>query len=366
MGTGVLQKFQQRLSQQGLDAAVLAAPETLSPVNVRYLSGFSGSSSYLVIGRERAWLLTDFRYTEQAAREAPDFTVVQHARPYLKSIQELVQQEGWAQIGFEADKVPYAVFRQWEAAIPADWTPLEGLVESLRLVKTPAELEAIGRAAAIADQALAEVLPTIAGRTEQAFALDLEMAMRRHGAERLAFETIVASGVRGSLPHGHPTQKIVEPGELVTIDFGAYVEGYHSDETVTVGVGPVSSRQRELFDLVHQAQAAGIAAVKPGVRVSEVDRAARSIIEQAGYGQAFGHGLGHGVGLQVHEEPYASPSPAQDVVLEPGMTITVEPGIYLPGFGGVRLEDTLAVTATGYRYLTGFSKEWQEIPLPRR
>lgn len=366
VGKVALKRFQQELAERGLDAALLAAPETESPVNVRYLSGFTGSSSYLVIGREAAWLLTDFRYTEQAAREAPDFTVVQHTRPYLGSIEELVKHHGWTHLGFEADKVPYAVFREWEAAIAADWAPLGGLVERLRLVKAPEELKAIARAASIADRALAEVLPGIAGRPERDVALDLEMAMRRHGAERLAFDTIVASGVRGSLPHGHPTDKVIEPGELVTIDFGAHVSGYHSDETVTVGVGPVSSRQREIFDLVHRAQAAGIAAVRPGVRVSEVDHAARSIIAEAGYGEAFGHGLGHGVGLQVHEDPYASPTPGRDYVLEAGMTITVEPGIYLPGFGGVRLEDTLAVTETGHEYLTGFSKEWQEVPLPRR
>lgn len=187
------------------------------------------------------------------------------------------------------------------------------------------------------------------------------MAMRARGAESLGFSTIVASGPRGALPHGHPTDRVIMPGELATIDFGAQFEGYKSDETVTVATGEISDELRQIFDLVANAQQAGIEMAKPGATSREVDRAAREIIESAGYGDAFGHGTGHGVGLDVHEEPYASKSPAQETVLEPGMTLTVEPGIYLSGIGGVRLEDTLVITESGSERLTTVPKTFRVI-----
>jgi Xaa-Pro aminopeptidase len=361
--SGRLQRLQAKVGELGLDAVVIAAPESLSSVNLRYLSGFRGSSAYLMVGArpEEAWLLTDFRYTEQAEREAPGFHVLRHERPVTVSLARIAREAGFHRMGLEADKIPAAMYWDWEREVPAEWVPMSGLVEQLRLIKDPDELDRIRQACAAADAALAEVLPTIAGRREQEVALDLEIAMRRAGAERLGFETIIASGVRGSLPHGKPTDKVIAPGELVTIDFGGYVDGYHSDETVTVGVGRVPDQLRAIWDIVHEAQARGIRAVRPGVRASDVDRACRAYITDAGYGEQFGHGTGHGVGLAIHEDPFLGVRPATDFVLEAGMTVTVEPGIYVPGLGGARLEDTLVVTRTGSEALTQFPKHWQTV-----
>jgi Xaa-Pro aminopeptidase len=358
-----LQRFQARLVEKGLDAAVLAAPETLSPVNVRYLSGFTGSSSYLVIGQHKAFILTDFRYTEQAESQCPGYQVVRHKNPPDESIREILAQQHWTTVGYEPEKITHRMYERWTGAAPdAQWVPLDGLVEELRIVKTPDEIEAIRRAAWIADQALAKVLPTLPGRTERECALDLEVEMLRQGAERVGFATILVSGPRGSLPHGKPSDRRMQRGELVTIDFGAYWQGYHSDETVTVAIGEVEDWHREIFDLVYRAQKTAIDAVRPGGRSRAVDAACRDIIREAGYGEYFGHGAGHGVGLEIHENPFNSSSPnAPDWELKPGMTVTVEPGIYLPGKGGVRLEDTLVVTETGHEYLTTWPKEWQVI-----
>lgn len=355
-----LHAFQASLRRAGLDGAIIASPEALSSVNCRYLSGFTGSSAFLAIGIQQAWLLTDFRYTEQAQTQSPDFTIVRYGRSYMESIADICRTEGWRRVGFEADKLPVAMFEEWRTILPAiDWTPIPSMIERLRLVKSAWEVDRIARAAAIADEALSTVLPGILGCTEAEVALALEIAMRKAGAEHLAFSTIVASGPRGSLPHAHPTNRIIRPGDLVTIDFGAYVDGYNSDETVTVMVGPADSRQREIYDIVYAAQQAGIAAIRPGVAASQVDKAARSLIQAAGYADAFGHSTGHGVGLEVHEAPAVGPNPASDETLKIGMVLTVEPGIYLPGWGGVRLEDTLVVTETGSRRLTGRDKQWQ-------
>ena len=352
-------RLQAKLRERGLDAALIAAPEQLSSVNARYLSGFSGSSCYLVIATSTQYLVTDFRYTEQAKKEAPDFEIVRHGNPYVQALRDLQESQGFTRIGFEADKIPVAMFREWQDHMPAaEFEPLKGLVEELRILKTPEEIQAIRRAAEVADRALLSVIPGLKGRRERDVALDLEMAMRREVADALAFSTIVVSGSRGSLPHGRPSEKVIEDGDLVTIDFGALVNGYHSDETVTVGIGQPSAELRSLFDIVSEAQQAGIQRVRPGVSSREIDEACRDFITKAGYGEQFGHGTGHGVGLQVHEAPFAS-SRGREWILEAGMTLTVEPGIYIPGIGGVRLEDTLVVTESGSERLTGFPKRWQ-------
>lgn len=358
-----LKRFQEALKRRHLDGAVIAAPETLSSVNLRYLSGFSGSSAFLVIAQERAWILTDFRYLEQAEHQAPDFELVSQKSEVSVSIAQICIQQHIRRLGFEADKVPLKMWQGWNSTIPVVWEPLDQLVEQLRVVKTTDEIALISRAADIAGAALQDILPHIVGQRELDVALELELAMRRRGVEALAFETIVASGERGSMPHGHPTERVIQPGELVTIDFGARVDGYHSDETVTVATGPVSDELAQVFDVVRTAQTAGIAAVKPGVLSHQVDKAARDVIERAGFGECFGHGTGHGVGLEVHEGPYAHAlrPGSDDVVLEPGMTITVEPGIYVPGKGGVRLEDTLVVTESGCKCLTTQPKHFRTV-----
>jgi Xaa-Pro aminopeptidase len=359
-----LRRLREALGQRGLDGLVLAAPEHMSNVQVRYLTGFSGSSSYLVVSGDGAWLLTDFRYVEAAGAGADGYEVVQHGRPYLSTLADVVAKAGIRRAGFEDERLPVAMFRQWRERMPeVEWVGAQELLQELRLVKDAEEIAAIRRAARLAGQALEELLPTAPGRTERALAVALEHRMRELGLDAPGFDTIVASGERGSLPHARPGERVIGPGDMVTVDFGGLSGGYRSDETVTFGVGEVPARLREIFDLVYEAQAAGIASVRPGVRASEVDRACRRIIEAAGYGDRFGHGAGHGVGLDIHERPFAArePEEGKDDVLRPGMTITVEPGIYLPGVGGARVEDTLVVTEDGCERLTTVPKAWRTV-----
>jgi Xaa-Pro aminopeptidase len=357
-----IENLRRRLAERGLDGVVLAAPEQLSNVDVRYLTGFSGSSSYLLVGAEGAWLCTDFRYIEVATALADGFEAVRHERRYVDTLARLVTDAGMRTVGFEDERIPVRMFEEWRAAMPdVTWRPVGSLMQELRLVKDAAEIAAIRRAAVLADQALEELLPGVRGMREIDLAVRLEHRMRELGLDGPGFATIVASGERGSLPHARPTERVIREGELVTVDFGGLSDGYRSDETVTFGVGEVPDDLRRLFDIVAEAQAAGIAAVRPGVRASEVDRASREVIVARGYGDQFGHGTGHGVGLDIHERPFAArePEPDKDDVLVEGMTITVEPGIYLPGVGGVRLEDTLVVTAAGSERLTTVPKRWR-------
>lgn len=348
----VLLRFQEALRERGWDGAVIASPESLSSTNLRYLSGFTGSSAYLVVSTENAWLLTDSRYLQQASVEAGDCEVLEQGVHVAASIARICREHGIFTLGWEDDKVPVRLFKEWLDTIPVVWRPLDHLIEELRLIKTSEEIDAIRRAAQIAGAALMEVLGNLVGRREIDVALDLEVAMRRLGAESLAFPTIVASGERGALPHAHPTDRVIRSGELATIDYGAQVEGYKSDETVTVATGPIPADLRRVWMVVKQAQTQAIATIRPGMSSRDVDEAARNVIRRAGYGDAFGHGTGHGVGLDIHEAPFASPNSSYERPLEAGMTITVEPGVYLAKIGGVRLEDTFVVTPTGFERLT--------------
>lgn len=356
-----LKRFQEALAAKELDGAIIASPEDLSSTNLRYLSGFTGSSAYLVVTPTHAWILIDFRYLDQVAAECPDYEVVRHGPSVGTSIAEICKNHRISVLGFEADKVPYQMWHNWNEEIPVVWHPLQNLVEDLRLIKSAEEIAILREAARIAGESLLEVLSNAVGSSEIDLALALEMTMRRNGAESLGFSTIVVSGERGALPHGHPTERRIRSGEMVTIDFGAQVQGYKSDETLTVGVGTPPDAMRKIYDIVAEAQALGIAAARPGATGRDVDLAARSFIERAGYGEAFGHGTGHGVGLDVHEHPYASPNPRAEQVLVPGMTLTVEPGIYVPGLGGVRLEDTLVITEAGNDRLTLVPKTYRTI-----
>ncbi|NMP23058.1 M24 family metallopeptidase [Sulfobacillus harzensis] len=352
-------RLQAVLADKGLDAVFIAAPEQLSSVNLHYLTGFTGSSAFLLVSRDQAWLLTDFRYLEQAAAQCPDIEVVQHGR-VSDTLRDLVVAHQLWHLGFESDKVPVAMWEAWKSRVPAVWHRVPRLVEELRVHKSADELQKIRRAAAIAGDAVRMVLSQLPGQREDAVARAIEWEMRRQGAV-LGFSTIVASGPRGALPHAQPSERVIQSGDLVTIDFGAEFQGYKSDETITVGVGSVPDQLREIFAIVEEAQKAGIAVARPGNSTYDVDRAARQIIEKAGYGENFGHGTGHGVGLEVHEDPFTVQRPDQARTLEPGMTLTVEPGIYVPGLGGVRLEDTLVITETGNERLTLLPKHYQSV-----
>lgn len=324
--------------------------------NVRYLSGFTGSDGTVVLGRDACWFLTDSRYTTQASHQVTGFPTIEY-RVKLDGITELVRDRGFRRIGFEAEHTTVAVYESLRQKLPeVDLVPIGEELGQLRLIKDPAECELLSRVARIASDALLAILPRVKpGAIERDIAIELEFAMRRAGAENASFDFIVASGERGALPHGRAGDKVLVAGELVTIDFGAVLEGYCSDETVTVAVGTPDDRQREVYGIVKEAHDRAIAAVRPGVELREIDRVARSYIEEQGYGAYFGHGLGHGVGLEVHERPVVSPR--GEGVVAAGMVFTIEPGIYIPDWGGVRIEDTVIVTDDGCRPITMVPKE---------
>jgi len=341
------------LEQRDLPAILITGA-----TNRRYLSGFTGSAGMLLIHRGGGHLITDFRYVEQAGREAPDYSVEQHRGQAGEALADLLAELGIQRVAFEPRHMPYSQYEELGRDIPGvSWYPADGLVEAVRLVKEADEISRIRRAAALADAAWEEILPAVrAGRREQDIALDLEFVMRRRGAQSLSFPLIVASGERSALPHGRASAKELEQGDFVTVDYGAVVDGYASDATRTVVIGPPDDRQREVYEVVRRAQEAALEALRPGKTGAEVDAVARSIIDDAGYGQYFGHGLGHGLGMEVHEGPRLSQVHGEDR-LEPGMVVTVEPGIYIPGWGGVRIEDLVVVTEQGCEILTSPTKE---------
>lgn len=339
------------LAAAAADALLVARPE-----NRRYVTGFPGSAGLVVVTPSDALLAVDFRYYEQAASQAPVCRVIRGGADPTKALADAVKALGPARIGFESEFLPYAqVERLRERFAPAELVPLAD-VDRIRWVKDGAEIAAIARATEIADAAFERLLEVLRpGMTEAQAALELEIAIRRAGGERLAFDTVLASGPRGALPHGRATGRIVQRGEFVTVDFGAVFDGYASDCTRTVAMGETDARQREVYNVVLAAQGRALEAVRPGVACRDVDAAGRAVIAAAGFGEAFGHAMGHGIGLDVHEGPPVSPR--TDAVLEAGMVVTIEPGIYLPGWGGVRIEDSVVVTEEGARILTRLSKE---------
>ncbi len=328
--------------------------------NIRYLTGFTGSAAHLLVQPGALTFVTDGRYEEQAAGQLHDAGVdAEVVIGRTAAIQrELIQDRASdaSAIGLEAEQVSWADQRRFAT----EWFPTaeliatSGLVEQLRIVKDDGEVARIEAACAIADAALAAVSPLLEdGPTEAAFGLALDAEVRRQGADDISFETIVASGPNGSRPHHTPSGRAIEQGDLVVIDFGALVDGYHSDMTRTIAVGgPVAldDTQRRMVAVVQTSQAAGVAAVRSGASTRDVDAACREVIVAAGWGDAFVHGTGHGVGLDIHEDPRVSW--AADATLARGHVVTVEPGVYLPGHGGVRIEDTVVVTESGCRTLT--------------
>ncbi len=326
-------------------------------VDVRYLTGFTGSAGVLVVTPGGSTLVSDGRYRAQAAEQvaASGAPAVVGISPTQAGQRRLVTDAvgSASRIGLQAAHVSWAAQRSHaaECSPHAALVPTEGLLEGLRAVKDEGELARLRAAAAIADAALAATRPLLARRpTERAFSLALDQEVRRLGADDVSFETIVGSGPNGAKPHARPSGRVVEQGDLVVIDFGALVDGYHSDMTRTLGVGEPTPTQRRMLDVVLASQAAGVAAVAPGVACSEIDRACRDVIAEAGWGDAFLHGTGHGVGLDIHEGPPVSATSAATLVA--GHVVTVEPGVYLPEHGGVRIEDTVIVTQGGSRPIT--------------
>ena len=330
--------------------------------NLRYFSGFRGDDTLLLISQTDALLVTDSRYTEQAAQEAPLFEVVEQKEGLLAKAAECVKARGWKKLAFEGNAMLYDTFVRFGEQLDHNATlDVSVHLDRLREVKEAEEIARIRKACEIADAAFLDVVKFIRpGVSEREVAVRLETTMRSLGSERPAFTTIVASGERGSLPHGIATEKLIVSGEFVTMDFGAMYEGYHSDMTRTVCVGHASDAQRKLYGTVLDAQEFGVSLVKPGASGKDVDGLVRQRLADAGYGEYFGHGLGHSLGLEIHEEPRLSKKSDCEHLL-PGMLVTVEPGVYLPGKGGIRIEDTVLVTETDGVPLTKSGKELMEL-----
>lgn len=346
--------------ESGIDALLVT---DLS--NVRYLTGFTGSAGRLLVTPERMLLVTDGRYAAQAPDQIAAHGVdaeVAVGTTLKEQDDTLASAAGSQRLGLEAGSISWADQRRTaQAPWTAELVATEGLVEEPRQVKDDGEIARLARASAIADAALATIAPQLLDQrteTEVGFALDTEM--RRLGADGISFETIVASGPNGARPHHRPGPRTIVEGDLVVIDFGALVDGYHSDMTRTFMVGESTATQRRMYDVVLAAQAAGVAAVRAGVEAKEVDRTCRDLIAEAGWGDAFGHGTGHGVGLVIHEDPRVSK--ASTATLAPGHVVTVEPGVYLPDHGGVRIEDTVVVTDEGCSTLTLAPKDPTPAP----
>ena len=329
--------------------------------NVRYLTGFTGTAGAALISADKAAFLTDFRYTEQAAEQVRGFDIVKHGADRNATIAELLKEWNAGKLLIEEQDVTYAAYLKMEAAFrPAELLQSEGLVEKLRMTKDEDELAVLQEAADLADRTFDHILAYLKpGATEVSIALEMEFFMRSQGATSSSFDTIVASGERSALPHGVASGKTIGAGESVTLDFGAYYKGYCSDITRTVVVGKASDKHKEIYAIVQEAQQYALDHLRPGMTGKEGDALTRDIIARYGYGENFGHGTGHGIGLEIHESPRLSP--ASDVVLTPGMVVTVEPGIYLPGFGGVRIEDDVVMTDRGIRVLTSSPKQLIEL-----
>ncbi len=340
--------------------SVIPANATLifSPENLYYFSGFTGGEGMLYIDKSRLLLFTDSRYTVQAKEECPDFEIIDTKD---MSVGEFLKQQGDKAYGFEDDYVTFSKFAGLKRITPKSvFSPVSSHIDRIRMIKDENELKLIKKAAEIADSAYTYILDKISvGKTEREIALDLEYFMLANGADGLSFDTIAASGIRSCMPHGVATNKIIEKGDFLTLDFGCKYKGYCSDMTRTVVLGKATEKQKEIYGIVLEAQKASLNTIRAGELAKAVDEAARGVIENAGYGKNFGHGLGHSLGLLVHESPSCSPKSSE--ILTENMMMTIEPGIYIDNFGGVRIEDLVLVTAEGHENFTTSQKELIEL-----
>ncbi len=342
-----LQKLREFIASRGLDGFPVAKPG-----NPRYLSGFTGSAGVLLITPDSAFIATDFRYYEQVERECPGFTLVRIERQFTDVLPKMLEEAGVKVVGFESFHLTVDEFKKWRRLTRGvRWVPCEDEVGKIRSVKSPEEIETIRKAVALADEAFYHACRILRpGMTERELAWEIESYMRTHGADKVAFDLIVASGPNSALPHARASDKPIKEGEPIVIDIGCVVGGYCSDLTRTVVLGRADERFREVYSIVLKAQQRAEKAIKAGMKARRADGIARRVIEKAGYGPQFGHGLGHGVGLAVHEKPTVNRLSTD--TLQAGNVITVEPGIYISGWGGVRLEDMVVVREDGAEILT--------------
>ncbi len=352
-----LEAVREWINREKVDAVLLS-----KPANRFYAAGFTGSAGTVVITRDKQYMVTDFRYKSQVQAQCPDFTYLQIDKH--ESACKHIRGLGLKRVGVEDEYVSISLATEYEKEIPdIELVPMKNQMTVIRSVKEASEIDCIRKAASVADAGWAKIQEKIGpGITEKQLALDLEYDMRQNGADGVSFQFIVASGLRSALPHGIASEKRVEAGDLLTFDFGVMVGGYCSDMTRTVVVGEANDRQKEIYGVVLEAQQTALEAVKPGMTGFELDTIARDLIVKAGYGDYFGHGLGHGVGIEIHEYPHVNH--LGKTPLKPGMIITIEPGVYLPEFGGVRIEDLVLVTEDGYEVLSHSDKALVEIPIP--
>lgn len=335
-----LQKLRRKLAEKEIDAILVSQPE-----NRYYLSGFDGTAGWLLITAQKAILITDFRYVEQAKTQSPNYEIFRITGGITESLPGLAGDLNVKNLGFEAGNITFTTHHRLKIAlskkhIPVKLVPVNSLPESLRAIKEPDEIELIKKAVRIADAAYEQIEGIIqAGMTEKQVAWEIEKYLRENGSQAVPFEIIVASGPNSALPHARPSERIINPGEPVLIDMGARFAGYTSDLSRTIYFGTPDDNFRKVYQAVLDAQLAAMSIINEGMTGEQADSSARTIIEKAGYGGAFGHALGHGIGLAPHELPRLGPGSTEP--LTAGMVFTVEPGIYLPGWGGVRIEDTL-------------------------
>ncbi|EGL83679.1 peptidase M24 [Caldalkalibacillus thermarum TA2.A1] len=346
-------KLRVLMEQEQLDGIVVFSAE-----NRRYFSGFTGSSGAVVITATQALLLTDFRYAEQARSEAPSFEIIQHQGELAESAVACLRKLGLKQVGIEAS-LPAGVLRFLEQEMTeSSFSFVDSIIMNLRKIKDEDEIDCIRQGIRLCELAFEHILHFIKpGLTERDIGLELEYVLKKNGADGIKANHVIASGERSALPHGQATDRVIREGEFVKMDIGAIVNGYYSDFTRTVVVGEPSPKQLELYQIVRQAQEAALAYIGPGKVCADVDEVGRSVIRQAGYGENFGHSLGHALGLEIHEKPVLRST--DQTPLEPGMVLTVEPGIYIPGWGGIRIEDVVVIREEGCENLTQTTKELQ-------
>lgn len=348
-----IQRLRNAMAEIGLEALLIT-----NFYNRRYMTGFTGTAGYALITQEKAVLYTDFRYRTQAPLQAKYYEVIEHLPNLIDSVRQTLNELQVTRLGFEQNHLKFGTYQAYaEKLAGIELVPTADLVETLRMEKDESELQVMREAADLADRTFFHILTVLEpGLAEKDIALEIEIFLRKNGADSSSFDTIVASGERSALPHGVAGERRLGSNEFVKLDFGAYYKGYCSDITRTVLLGEPTAKHRQIYEIVLEAQLNVLDQLKPGMTGREADALARGVIAKYGFGDHFGHGTGHGLGLEIHEAPRLSVH--SDTVLKPGMVVTVEPGIYLPDFGGVRIEDDVIITDSGIEVITKASKDF--------